>query len=82
MWTSSRPGTSGSPTHDISGKEFVRLGGTVSCPQFYLGSAPHGVNKIITAHETLTALGIPVAVHGCKPKCGCTLIGKANASVD
>jgi len=73
---------SGSPTHDIGGKAIARLGDTVSCPQLYPGGKPHGVNKITTAHETLTAGGIPVAVHGCKAECGCTLVGKVNATVD
>eukprot|EP01133_Synstelium_polycarpum_P021558 gene21558-25892_t len=49
---------SGSPTHDIGGKAIARLGDEVMCPQRYPGGAPHGVNKIITAHETLTAGGI------------------------
>lgn len=72
---------SGSPTHDIAGKAIARLHDEVSCPQVYPGGKPHGINKIITAHETLTAGGILVAVEGCKTECGCTLIGKANATV-
>ena len=72
---------SGSPTHDIGGKAIARLGDEVECPQLYPGGAPHGINKIITAHETLTAGGIPVAVHGSKTACGCSLIGKVNATV-
>jgi uncharacterized Zn-binding protein involved in type VI secretion len=50
-------------------------------PQFYPGGKPHGVNKIVTAHQTSTADGIPVAVHGSKTECGCKLIGKVNATV-
>lgn len=72
---------SGSPTHDIGGKAIARLHDEVSCPLFYPGGKPHGVNKIITAHETLTAGGVPVAVHGCKTECGCTLMGSVNATV-
>ncbi|WP_295991122.1 PAAR domain-containing protein [Rugamonas sp.] len=72
---------SGSATHDVGGKAIARLGDDVSCPQTYPGGAPHGVNKITTAHPTLTAGGIPVAVHGCETECGCTLIGKVNATV-
>lgn len=72
---------SGSPTHDIGGKAIARLGDEVMCPQCYPGGTPHGVNKIITAHQTLTAGGIAVAVHGCKTACGCSLIGKVNATV-
>jgi len=73
---------SGSPVHDIGGKAIARLHDTVSCHQVYPGGAPHGVNKIITAHETLTIGDIPVAVEGCKTECGCTLIGSSNAAVD
>lgn len=73
---------SGSPTHDIGGKAIARIGDEVSCPQVYPGGKPHGINKITTGHDTLTAGGIPVAVHGCKAHCGCTLIGKVNATVD
>ena len=72
---------SGSATHDIGGKAIARLGDEVMCPQHYPGGAPHGNNKIVTAHETLTAGGIPVAVHGSKTACGCSLIGAANATV-
>ena len=71
----------GSPTHDIGGKAIARLGDEVMWPQRDPGGAPHGVNKIIAAHETLTAGGIPVAIHGCKTACGCSLIGKASATV-
>ncbi|SEN09557.1 Zn-binding Pro-Ala-Ala-Arg (PAAR) domain-containing protein, incolved in TypeVI secretion [Duganella sp. CF517] len=73
--------SSGSPTRDIGGKPIARLGDEVQCAQLYPGGAPHGVNKIITAHETLTAWGIPVAVEGSKAACGCSLIGKVNATV-
>lgn len=59
----------------------MRLHDKVYCPQIYPGEKPHAINKIITAHETLTAGGIPVAVYGCKTECGYTLIGKANAIV-
>jgi uncharacterized Zn-binding protein involved in type VI secretion len=72
---------SGSPTHDIGGKSIARLGDKVSCPQFYPGGKPHGVNKIVTAHQTVTVGGIPVAVEGCKTECGCTLQGKGRAAV-
>ncbi|MBJ7312399.1 PAAR domain-containing protein [Rugamonas sp. CCM 8940] len=72
---------SGSPRHDVGGKAIARLGDDVFCPQLYPGGKPHGVNKITSAHETLTAGGIPVAVEGCTTACGCKLIGKANATV-
>lgn len=72
---------SGSSTHKLNGKAIARLGDKVSCPQLYPSGAPHGVNKIVTAHRTLTAGGIPVAVHGCKTECGCALIGSQPATV-
>ena len=71
----------GSPTHDIGGKAIARLGDEVMCPHHYPGGAPHGGNKIITAHETITIGGMPVAVDGCKVACGCSLIGKVNATI-
>jgi hypothetical protein len=40
--------------HDINGKVIARLGDKVECPQYYPGGKPHGINKIITAHETVT----------------------------
>lgn len=73
---------SGSPNREIGGKAIARLNDQVSCPQFYPGGAPHGVNKIITAHDTVTVDDIPVAVEGCKTECGCSLIGSSNATVD
>ena len=65
---------SGSPTHDIRGRPIARLGDQVDCPQSYPSGKLHGVNKIITAHSTFTASGVPVAVEGCTTECGCTLI--------
>ncbi|MGJ7918300.1 PAAR domain-containing protein [Massilia sp. LXY-6] len=72
---------SGSPNHDIRGKAIARLGDKVDCPQPYPGGKPHGVNKIITAHDTLTVDGVPVAVEGCTTECGCKLIGSLPATV-
>jgi uncharacterized Zn-binding protein involved in type VI secretion len=72
----------GSPVHDIGGRAIARLHDKVSCPQLYPGGAPHGINKIITAHETVTVGDIPVAVGGGKTECGCTLIGTSIAAVD
>lgn len=72
---------SGSPTDDIGGKAIARLGDQVACPRCYPGGRPHGVNKIITAHATVTSGGTPVAVQDCKTECGSTLIGSANATV-
>lgn len=72
---------SGSSNHDIRGKAIARLGDKVACPLLYPGGKPHGINKITTAHDTLTVDGIPVAVEGCTTECGCKLIGSAPATV-
>ena len=73
---------SGSPTRDIDGKAIARIGDQVSCPQVYPGGKPHGVNKIVTGHATVTVDGIAVAVENCTTECGCKLIGSHRASVD
>ncbi|MFS2017175.1 PAAR domain-containing protein [Massilia sp. CT11-108] len=73
---------SGSPSHDVDGKPIARLGDQVDCPQCYPGGKPHGINKIITAHATLSVGGIAVAVEGCVSECGCKLIGSRRASVE
>jgi uncharacterized Zn-binding protein involved in type VI secretion len=72
---------SGSSNHDIKGKAIARLGDKVDCPLPYPSGKPHGVNKIITAHNTLTVDGVPVAVEGCTTECGCKLIGSVPATV-
>jgi uncharacterized Zn-binding protein involved in type VI secretion len=71
---------SGSAEHSIEGKAIARLGDKVDCPQLYPGGKPHGINKIITAHASVTVGGIPVAVHDCVTECGCKLIGSSIAS--
>jgi uncharacterized Zn-binding protein involved in type VI secretion len=72
---------SGSPTHDIHGRAIARLGDKVDCPQSPPGGKSHGINKIVTAHDTLTANGVPVAVEGCTTECGCKLLGSLPATV-
>lgn len=72
----------GSPLHDVDDKPIARLGDKVACPQYYPGGKPHGVNKIITAHPTVSIGGIPVAVEDCVTECGCKLIGTRTASAD
>lgn len=72
---------SGSPNHNIHGMAIARLGDEVECPRLYPGGKPHGVNKIITAHSSLTANGVSVAVEGCITECGCKLIGSLPATV-
>ena len=73
---------SGSPHHDIRGRAIARFGDSVACPLLYPGGKPHGVNKIVTAHDTLTVNGVPVAVADCKTECGCKLIGSQPATVE
>ena len=69
----------GSPKHDVGGKPIARLGDEVSCPNKYPDGRPHGINKIITAHPTVSVGGIAVAVEDCVTECGCKLIGSSNA---
>jgi uncharacterized Zn-binding protein involved in type VI secretion len=71
----------GSPKQDIDGKAIARLGDKVECPQCYPGGKPHGINKIITAHNAVTVDGVPVAIHGSTTECGCKLIGSSRADV-
>lgn len=72
---------SGSPHHNIRGKAIARLGDKVSCPLLYPGGKPHGINKIVTAHNALRVNGVAVAVEGCTTECGCKLIGSLPAAV-
>ena len=46
------------------------------------GGKPHGVNKIVTAHDTLIVNGVPVAAEGCTTECGCKLLGSLPATVN
>ncbi|VWD41853.1 PAAR repeat-containing protein [Burkholderia lata] len=71
----------GSETHSIDGKKIARLHDLVDCPEKYPDGRPHGVNKIVEAHPTVTIDGQRVALHGHRTECGCTLIGSMTASV-
>ena len=71
----------GSATHTIDGKPIARLHDLVNCPQRYPDGRPHGVNKITEAHSTLTVGGMPVALHGHRTECGCTLVSHSVASI-
>lgn len=51
------------------GKRVARVGDLVKCPK-----KRHGVNPIITGDHTLIVDGKPVARHGDKTACGCSLI--------
>jgi uncharacterized Zn-binding protein involved in type VI secretion len=71
---------SGSPLHNVDRKPIARLGDQVDCPQYYPNGKPHSINKIITAHPTLSVGGVAVAVEDCITECGCKLIGTSHAS--
>ncbi|HDR9834590.1 TPA: PAAR domain-containing protein [Burkholderia multivorans] len=71
----------GSTTHTIGGKPVARLHDLVECPRCYPDGRPHGVNRIIEAHPTLTVGGRRVALHGHRTECGCVLIGSTVARV-
>ena len=71
---------SGSELHDIQGKPIARLGDEVNCPGTYPDGRPHGVNKIVTAHGSVSVGGKAVAVHDCLTECGSKLIGGTIAS--
>jgi len=71
---------SGSPSQTIRGKPIARLGDMVDCPQKYPNKAPHGVNPIVEGDSTYLIDGIPVALHGHKTACGCSLIGSVPAT--
>ncbi|MFZ1874581.1 PAAR domain-containing protein [Serratia oryzae] len=68
----------GSSNMKFAGIGVARLGDLVSCP--IIG---HGPTKIVEGHPTMKDNGLPVAFHGHKCACGCTLItslGNATAS--
>jgi len=71
----------GSETHRIRDKPVARLHDLVDCPQRYPDGRPHGVNKIIEAHPTLTVGGVRVALHGHRTECGCALVSSTVARV-
>jgi uncharacterized Zn-binding protein involved in type VI secretion len=72
----------GSARHSIMGKGIARLGDKVDCPARYPGGRPHGVNPIIQGDNSYLIDGIPVALHGYKSACGCSLIGSMGAVRD
>ncbi|NIE57341.1 MULTISPECIES: PAAR domain-containing protein [unclassified Burkholderia] len=71
----------GSDTHTINGKAIARLHDLVDCPEKYPDGRPHGVNKIVDAHPTLTIGGERVALHGHRTECGCALLGSTTICV-
>jgi len=70
-----------SDTHKIGGKKIARLHDLVDCPETYPDGRPHGINKIIEAHPTLSVGGRYVALHGHRTECGCRLIAASTAKV-
>lgn len=72
---------SGSDNSSINGRPIARLFDLVDCPKSYPGGRPHGVNKIVEGHSTVTVDGRPVALHGHRTECGCTLISSSSAFV-
>ncbi|WP_407642274.1 PAAR domain-containing protein [Caballeronia telluris] len=60
---------SGSDTMDVLGRKVARRGDLVSCPL-----PGHGVNPIIEGSDMIFDNGVPVALHGHRSACGCTLI--------
>jgi uncharacterized Zn-binding protein involved in type VI secretion len=71
----------GSDTHKLHGKKIARVHDLVDCPKNYSDGRPHGVNKIIEAHATITVGGRRVALHGHRTECGCRLIANSTAKV-
>ncbi|EPK7282856.1 PAAR domain-containing protein [Citrobacter farmeri] len=60
---------SGSTKMKFAGIGVARLNDPVSCP-----IQGHSPSKIVEGHPTMKDNGIPVAFHGYKCSCGCTLI--------
>ncbi|CAL8477873.1 PAAR domain-containing protein [Caballeronia novacaledonica] len=71
----------GSETHTIGDKPIARLHDLVDCPEKYPDGRPHGLNKIIEADPSFIIGDRPVALHGHRTECGCTLIGSVSAAV-
>ncbi|KVC55399.1 PAAR domain-containing protein [Burkholderia stagnalis] len=72
---------SGSNHHKIGGKPIARLHDLVDCPLRYPDDRPHGINRIIDGHPTIRIGGVPVALHGHRTACGCTLIATSSGKV-
>lgn len=72
----------GDPLHTYNGKPIARQGDLIMCPMPFPNGQPHGVVAITEGCSTYTLNGRPVALHGHKGACGCTLIGTSTGSVD
>ncbi|WP_027800703.1 PAAR domain-containing protein [Paraburkholderia dilworthii] len=60
----------GSDTDSVDGKAIARKGDLVNC-------AGHGVNPIAEGDKSSVFTGKPVALHGHRAECGCTLVSHA-----
>lgn len=63
----------GSGRMRINGKGVVRKGDRVSCPR-----DGHEDCTVIEGDEGLTDQGVPIALHGHRCSCGCTLIASGH----
>lgn len=61
--------TSGSSADVVDGKEIARKGDTVECEE-------HGTQTIAEGDEASMVSGSPVALHGHRATCGCTLVSR------
>lgn len=66
---------SGSSTMEVGGIGVARKGDQVSCPQ-----QGHGPTTIVEGNPEYLDHGVPVAFHGHKCACGCTLISSFSAA--
>jgi uncharacterized Zn-binding protein involved in type VI secretion len=62
-----------SSTMQIDELGVARKGDLIDCPE-------HGVNAIIEGDQDFTDDGVPVALHGHRCACGCTLISSLSGS--
>lgn len=58
----------------VNGKRAARVGDWVSCPI-------HGDNKLVEAGGATLEGGIPYVLHGCRSKCGSTVIADSTTVV-
>ena len=65
----------GSPFTEIDGKAVARVTDQATCPS-HKGTFP-----IVDGHPSLIIDGQPVALHGSKLACGCTVLAVSQTSV-
>ncbi|MBT2791956.1 PAAR domain-containing protein [Paraburkholderia strydomiana] len=59
----------GSDADTVNGKGIARRGDLVDCVE-------HGINLIVEGDESSIFTGKPVALHGHRAECGCTLVSR------